>query len=191
MQWAEQGTGQTDRFPRSTLLKQEDDHQQPTTHCSCLRVSLRRGPRRHRGRQAAGVAGRAGVPPVCSCALHLARHPPIPGAAPTPEVGPGKVQSELEVGVRLVLHARHKANELAHIAFLLWVQPSPGRRRGRHTARAPATLREVASAFARIRANSERCRRSRESSRCRRFESRLRFFLVAWVVRFPVSPGEI
>ena len=87
-------------------------------------------------------------------ATQLARPLPFPGcdAASTPEVGPGEVQSELEVGVRFVLDARHKANELAHVALLSSIQPTPGRRQGRHTSRAPAVLREVAPALARVRA---------------------------------------
>lgn len=43
----------------------------------------------------------------------------------TPEVGPRKVQGELEVGVRLVLKARHMANELPNVALLLRVQFAP------------------------------------------------------------------
>lgn len=59
------------------------------------------------------------------------------------EVGPAEVQGEPEVGVRLVLDAGHKADELAHVAFLPSVQTAPGRRRRRHTCGAPAVLREV------------------------------------------------
>ena len=62
------------------------------------------------------------------------------------------MQRELEVGVRFVLDARHKANELAHVALLSPIHPTPGLRQGRHTSRAPAVLSEVAPALARVRA---------------------------------------
>lgn len=58
---------------------------------------------------------------------------------PTPEVGPGEVQAELEVGVHVVPEARHVAHELPHVALQLRVEPAPGRLGPRHVSRLPGT----------------------------------------------------
>lgn len=51
---------------------------------------------------------------------------------PTPEVGPREVQSQLEVGVRLVLEASDAQNELAHVTLLQNAQSASALPRPRH-----------------------------------------------------------
>lgn len=73
-------------------------------------------------------------------------------ACRTPEVGPGEVQGQLEVGICLVMEARHTPDELSHVPLLLFVQPGPRRHQPGHIPGVPAapSLYQVADVLARV-----------------------------------------
>lgn len=114
------------------------DPQQPQIHCFSMHVSYATGIQKTLEHQTAGAAGRTTVGksgPAPRNTLDPFLFPAeAPELHPRPEVGPRKVQGELEVGVRLILKASHKANQLANVALLLWVELAPRRHRPEHPA---------------------------------------------------------
>ena len=97
------------------------------------------------------------------------------------------MQGQLEVGVRLVLKARHMANELPNVALLLRVPLAPMQSRPRHTAgTSTATpLRELVAALARVHAPASlRLREPQDAVARVRLNAAL---LPRWCL--PVMPG--